>query len=60
MLLQATRFDHGQAVSQRRWSRMLLAIVQNYDWQYYEAESLLKDALGLLPPAEDESRLLFI
>jgi thioredoxin-like negative regulator of GroEL len=60
MLLQATHFDHGQPVSHRRRSRMLLAIIQNYDRQYSEAESLLKDALGLLPPGEDEPKLLFI
>ena len=60
MLYQATRFDQSQPVSHRRRSRMLLAIIQNYDRQYSQAETLLKDALGLLPPGEDEPKLLFI
>jgi thioredoxin-like negative regulator of GroEL len=60
MLSQATRFDHGQPVSRRRRTRMLLAIIQNYDRQYSDAEALLKDALGILPPGEDEPKLLFI
>lgn len=60
LLLQATRFDGGQPVSHRRRTRMLLAIIQNYDRQYSDAEALLKDALGILPPGEDEPKLLFI
>ncbi len=57
VLYQATRFDQGLPVSQRRRSRMLLAIIQNYDRQYSDAEALLKDALGLLPPGEDEPQV---
>lgn len=60
LLHQATRFDQDQAVSHRRRSRMLLAIIQNYDRQYSDAEALLKDALGILPPGEDVPKLLFI
>jgi thiol-disulfide isomerase/thioredoxin len=60
LLSQATRFDHGQPVILRRRTRMLLAIIQNYDRQYSQAESLLKDALALVPPGEDEPKLLFI
>jgi thiol-disulfide isomerase/thioredoxin len=60
LLYQATRYDHGQPVAYRRRSRMLLAIIQNYDRQFSQAESLLKDALSLLPPGEDEPKLLFI
>jgi thiol-disulfide isomerase/thioredoxin len=60
VLYQASRFDHDQPVSHRRRTRMLLAIIQNYDRQYSAAETLLKDALGLLPPGEDEPKLLFI
>jgi thiol-disulfide isomerase/thioredoxin len=60
LLHQAARFDQGQPVSQRRRNRMVLAIIQNYDRQYSDAEALLKDALGLLPPGEDEPKLLFI
>jgi thioredoxin-like negative regulator of GroEL len=60
ILSQATRFDQGQPVPNRRRSRMLLAIIQNFDRQYSDAESLLKDALGLRPQGEDEPKLLFI
>jgi thiol-disulfide isomerase/thioredoxin len=60
LLSQATRFDYGQPVAFRRRSRMLLAIIQNHDRQYSQAESLLKDALALVPSGEDEPKLLFI
>jgi thiol-disulfide isomerase/thioredoxin len=60
ILYQASRFDANEPVSHRRRTRMLLAIIQNYDRQYSEAEALLKDALGLLPSGEDEPKLLFI
>jgi thioredoxin-like negative regulator of GroEL len=60
LLQQATRYDQAQPVALRRRSRMLLAIIQNYDRQYSQAESLLKDALALVPPGEDEPKLLFI
>ena len=39
---------------------MLLAIIQNYDRKYPEAEALLKEALGIKPAGEDEPKLLFI
>ena len=60
VLAQATRVDGGQPVPDRRRTRMLLAIIQNYGRQYSEAETLLKDALGLQPSGEDEPKLLFI
>jgi thioredoxin-like negative regulator of GroEL len=60
LLSQATRHDLGQPVSHRRRSRMFLAIIQNYDRQYSDAEALLKDALALLPQGDDEPKLLFI
>jgi len=39
---------------------MLLAIVENYDRKFSEAELLLKEALGLEPSSDDEPKLLFI
>ena len=60
VLAQATRVDADQPVPDRRRTRMLLAIIQNYDRQYSEAEMLLKDALGLRPSGEDQPKLLFI
>jgi tetratricopeptide (TPR) repeat protein len=39
---------------------MLLAIIQNYDRKYAEAEALSKEALAIGPPGDDEAKLLFI
>jgi thioredoxin-like negative regulator of GroEL len=60
MLYRATAADTDRPAEARRKTRMLLAIIQNYDKKYPEAESLLKEALGLKPPADDEAKLLFI
>ena len=59
LLGQAVRADGVLAAADRRRTRMLLAIIQNYDHRYAEAESLLKDALAL-QPGDDEPKLLFI
>jgi thioredoxin-like negative regulator of GroEL len=60
LLQAATHVDEAQPIPDRRRTRMLLAIIQNYDRQYPEAELLLKDALGLGPQGEDQPKLLFI
>jgi len=39
---------------------MLLAIIQNYDRKYAEAEALLKGALRIKPAGEDEPKILFV
>jgi tetratricopeptide (TPR) repeat protein len=39
---------------------MLLAIIENYDRKFAEAEALTKEALGIGPAGEDEAKLLFI
>jgi thioredoxin-like negative regulator of GroEL len=58
LLERATRVDQETSTAQRRRVRMLLAIIQNYDRKYAEAEALLKEALSL--KGEDDSRLLFV
>lgn len=60
LLHEAARLDAGQPVGNRRRTRMLLAIIQNYDRRYGQAETLLKEALALKPPGDDEPKLLFI
>jgi tetratricopeptide (TPR) repeat protein len=60
LLKQTVKNDGEQPVAQRRKARMLLAVIQNYDRKFAEAESLLKEALSLRPPGEDEPKLLFV
>jgi thioredoxin-like negative regulator of GroEL len=60
LLLRGVKFDQDEPVAARRRARMLLAIIQNYESKYPEAEALLKDALSLKPPGEDEAKLLFV
>ncbi|OFV88952.1 MAG: hypothetical protein A2V74_08550 [Acidobacteria bacterium RBG_16_70_10] len=60
LLQRAIADDAEEPVAERRRSRMLLAIVQNYDRRYAEAEGLIKDALSLQPRGEDEPKLLFV
>jgi thiol:disulfide interchange protein DsbD len=60
LLKQAVNDDAEAPVTHRRKARMLLAIIQNYDRKFGEAEALLKEALALRPPGEDEPKLLFV
>jgi thioredoxin-like negative regulator of GroEL len=60
LLYEAARLDAREPPATRRQTRMLLAIIQNYDRKYTEAESLLKDGLAITPLGEDEPKLLFI
>jgi thioredoxin-like negative regulator of GroEL len=60
LLYKAARSDSRDLPTTRRHTRMLLAIIQNYDHKYTEAESLLKDGLAIPPLGEDEPKLLFI
>jgi len=59
-LYQAALFDQGKPAADRRRTRMLLAIIENYDRKFPEAETLLKEALNLQPSSDDEPKLLFI
>ena len=60
LLSRATRDDTQEPPSTRRQTRMLLAIIQNYDRKYADAEALLKEGLAIRPVGEDEAKLLFI
>jgi thiol-disulfide isomerase/thioredoxin len=60
MLYRALAHDAEAPVADRRHVRLLLAILQNYDRNFAEAENLIKDALSLGPKGEDEPKLLFV
>jgi thioredoxin-like negative regulator of GroEL len=60
LLAEAARVDGKEVPATRRQTRMLLAIIQNYDHKYAEAESLLMTGLSIPPLGEDEPKLLFI
>lgn len=60
LLGQAIKVDRVRPVDERKRSRLLLAIIQNYDRKYAEAEALLKDGLALRPPAEYDCKLLYV
>jgi thioredoxin-like negative regulator of GroEL len=60
LLYQAIKVDCDRPVDERKRTRLLLAIVQNYDRKYPEAETLLKDGLAQRPPDEYDSKLLYV
>jgi thioredoxin-like negative regulator of GroEL len=60
LLTRATVHDAGQPVLERRRARLLLAILQNVDRRYAEAETLIKEALSLGAKGEEEAKLLFV
>jgi thiol:disulfide interchange protein DsbD len=60
LLYRSLKVDQDQPPPGRRKVRMLLAIIQNYDRKYAEAEALLKGALKIKPVGDDEPKLLFV
>jgi tetratricopeptide (TPR) repeat protein len=60
VLVQAVRFDDGLPSTDRKRSRMLLAIIRHYEQRYPDAEALLKDAIAIQPPGANEAQLLYI
>jgi len=60
LLARATKADKHARPESRRKARMLLAIIQNYDRRYAEAETLLREALSLEPVGDDAPKLLFV
>jgi len=60
LLEKAAANDGERPAHERRRTRLLLAILQNVQRQYAEAESLIKEALSLDPQAPDQPKLLFI
>jgi thioredoxin-like negative regulator of GroEL len=60
LLYRAVTADRDEPAVRRRSARMMLAIIQNYDRKYPEAEALLKEALAIKPAGDDEPRVLFV
>jgi thiol-disulfide isomerase/thioredoxin len=60
LLGRASKVDGGQPAKERKRTRMLLGAIQKYDHKYPEAEALLKEALGVKPPGEDDAKILFL
>jgi len=60
MLRKAVKADAGLPALDRKRARMLLAMIMNYDRKHAEAESLLKEALGLQPTTEYDPKLLYL
>ncbi|MFI5006399.1 MAG: thioredoxin family protein [Solirubrobacterales bacterium] len=60
LLERSVQGDRDEPAPSRRQARMMLAIIQNYDRKYAEAEGLLKDALNIKPTGEDQAKILFV
>ncbi|HVQ28130.1 MAG TPA: tetratricopeptide repeat protein, partial [Vicinamibacteria bacterium] len=60
LLDRSSKVDRDEPAPSRRLTRMILAIIQNYDRKYAEAEELLKDALAIKPVGEDQAKILFV
>jgi thiol-disulfide isomerase/thioredoxin len=60
LLERAAAHDQDRPLMDRRRTRLLLAILQNVERRYAEAETLIKEALSLGAKGEDEAKLLFI
>ena len=60
LLARAAVHDANRPPQERRQTRLLLAILQNAQRQYAEAESMIKEALSLDPTAPDQPDLLFV
>ena len=60
LLARAVANDRRRPAEERRRTRLLLAILQNVQRQYAEAEGVIKEALSIDPMAPDQPWLLFI
>jgi len=60
LLERAAAADADEPVEDRRRTRMLLAILDNMDRNYAQAEKLVKEALALGPRGQDDPKLLFV
>ena len=60
LLARAVAHDARRPPHERRRTRLLLAILQNAQRKYAEAESMIKEALSLDPKAPDQPSLLFV
>ncbi len=60
VLIQAVRCDGALPSTDRKRSRMMLAIIRHYERRFPDAEALLKEAIALQPPGPNEPQLLYI
>jgi thiol-disulfide isomerase/thioredoxin len=60
LLRRAVLHDSEQPLEERQHSRLVLAILLNFDRNFAEAERLVKDALSLGPRSDEEPKLLFV
>jgi tetratricopeptide (TPR) repeat protein len=60
LLARAAAVDRKRPPHERRRTRLLLAILQNVQRQYAEAETMIKEALSIDPQASDQPKLLFM
>ena len=60
LLARAAANDADRPIHERRRTRFLLALMQNVQERYAEAEALIKEALTLDPKAVDQPKLLFM
>jgi tetratricopeptide (TPR) repeat protein len=60
LLARAAAHDGKRPTLERRRTRFLLAILQNVQRQYAEAELVIKEALTIDPQGPDQDKLLFI
>jgi thiol-disulfide isomerase/thioredoxin len=60
LLARAAANDALRPTTERRRTRFLLAILQNVQHRYAEAETVIKEALSLDPKAPDQPALLFL
>jgi len=60
LLSRAAELDGARPVKDRKQTRMLIGIIQNYDRKYAEAETVLKEGLEIRPLTEYDSKMLFV
>jgi thiol-disulfide isomerase/thioredoxin len=60
LLYRATAVDKSRPVGERKQTRMLIGIIQNYDRKFAEGETVLKEALAFRPVTEYDAKMLFV
>jgi thioredoxin-like negative regulator of GroEL len=60
LLRRATEADARRPVADRKQARMLIGIIQRYDNNLREAETVLKEGLALEPATEFDPKMLYI
>ena len=60
LLSRAAELDGARPVKDRKQTRMLIGIIQNYDRKYAEAESILNEGLAIRPITEYDPKMLFV